>query len=88
MSNHTNNRIVRVLSCSEVEENSINPGTPDEEIPVYRRRGRNSYRLGLTCVAIVGYLVIPDIKKDIPVSKQKEWWLGWYDEQLRRFYGR
>ena len=54
-----------------------NPGTPDDDVPPMRLKGRQAYR--------------DDDKASVPVHDQAgkiEWWLGWYDERLRRFFGR
>lgn len=51
------------------------PGTPDDDVLEFRREGRQGYRSG----------------KGRPPKGHKhqiQWWLGWYDERLRRFYGR
>jgi len=50
-----------------------NPGTPDEEVSPMRLRGRMAARL---------HLEQPPLRK----QDRTDWWLGWYDVQLERFY--
>lgn len=55
-----------------------NPGTLDDEVSPGRRAGRRAYRL-------------TDGKHPTSPLRKKhryDWWSGWYDEQLRRFFGR
>lgn len=53
------------------------PGTPDREVSPMRLRGRRAYR--------------EDNKCDCPTlgtPDRQDWWMGWYDEQLKRFFKR
>ncbi len=51
-----------------------NPGTPDDDVSPMRLEGRQAYRKADESLE--------------PAQGRIEWWLGWYDEQLRRFFGR
>jgi hypothetical protein len=55
----------------------IDPGTPDAVVPLKRLRGRVDFRVGMT-----------EPPASIVQNDRVGWWLGWYDERLRRFFGR
>ena len=55
------------------------PGTADGLISKVRLSGRESHRKGYEPEPMAAAL-----RK----SSRTEWWLGWFDEELRRFYGR
>lgn len=74
---------MRQMVCSE---SAVNPGTPDGEVSRLRLSGRLAFRRrGM----VLGDRLPPELPLP-PIGEhgRAEWWLGWYDERLKRFYGR
>lgn len=69
----------RPMKPAAVDEaiQEIDPGTPDERVGIKRLRGRVDYREG-----------VQQPSEWMPKNDRVQWWEGWYDERLRRFYGR
>jgi hypothetical protein len=60
------------------------PDTPDDEVSEFRLSGRLAARR-----QAAGVDERPDNELPLPDRGQPgrtEWWLGWYDERLMRFY--
>ena len=55
------------------------PGTPDDYVSPGRLTGREAHREGREPESTAAAL-----RKGF----RTDFWLGWYDEELRRFYGR
>lgn len=73
--------------CSETDTTLHDPGTPDDDVTPMRLRGRLAYRLA--CRSAGGRPRAFNIEKAVPVKRDRlEWWLGWYDERLRKWFGR
>lgn len=60
-----------------------NPGTPDELVSPVRLSGRRAAREHVASDP-TGDSVCPPLSK----PNRVDWWLGWYDERLKRFFGR
>lgn len=63
---------------------SHDPGTPDKDVPAMRLCGRRAWRVKDEPLDTI-------IEYGCPkpgAAGRIEWWLGWYDERLRRFFGR
>lgn len=56
------------------------PGTPDEMVSDARLAGREAARNTPSDVL--------EVELHVPKKYRTDWWLGWYDERLKRFYGR
>jgi hypothetical protein len=91
----TRNRIIGTPKLAAALNDSVdieivpieepNPGTPDDQVSRFRMDGRLAARFGpILRDGLPGGLQPPEIGEPGRV----DWWLGWYDEQLRRFYGR
>jgi len=68
----------RVRGLLEIEE--PHPGTSDAKVSPWRLVGREAFRSGAT----------PGHSQSlaVPEGHRVEFWLGWYDERLRRLFGR
>ena len=56
---------------------SCDPGTPDCKVSVMRMKGRTANREG-------------DRRTEPKIGQpgRTDWWLGWWDEELKHLYGR
>ncbi len=63
------------MKTTKDEFSPHDPGTPDGGIPDARLKGRRAYRDKLT-------------EPPQGTEGKVEWWLGWYDEELRHWFGR
>jgi hypothetical protein len=68
------NRIIPVLEDLD-DAGHPNPGTPDDWVSLQRRMGRTAARDGRPVGA-----------NPFPGAGRVDWYLGWYDVRLRRFY--
>ena len=75
--NHTN-RIAALTGSTEPH-----PGTADDAVNESRLVGRMAFRN-----ARVAGRDMDEAEQEFNKKRPPEWWLGWYDERLRRFFGR
>lgn len=59
------------------------PGTPDDDVSEARRAGRQYWRKHPGNAIRAEMVAILQRERN-----RAEWWAGWYDERLRKFYRR